>query len=583
MTTNCSANWLKTDEDNIFYWLHTPQQNIKNTAIIIIGPIGPEYMPCHRSIKLLAQTLTQSGFHSIRYDPIAMGNSSGQLNDTNLWDKWTHTPKQFTQFLSGTLNIDNVILIGLRSGCLVLSEALKEVSANHAVFWHPLLRGSTFIRSIQLLDSVLYETNPIPTDKTLEGGGYPFIEELQNKIKSVNLINKDDTKLKTALVINDSQSSNNSKLAGKLTAIGVKTDSIYLDGLDNMVKQVTLSKIPHSNLTAIQNWLNKLNIAATENTNKHDTPCVNFTHSHFIETTTAINSEHKLFGILTTPTHPTDDKIILFVNTGAAHHAGPNRIHVDVARIMAKNGIATLRFDLGNLGDSATTYIPDPPQEYPRNAATDINRTIHYASTILHKKNIVLCGISAGAHNIFHAALESQCNDISQLILINPETFYWNPNQSVFSSENSNTEIDQVYYQQQIYNYKKWLALITNPAKLYNTSLFVIIFIYKKIKYYFLRFLTLLHLNFKSRLEKDLILLASRKISIDLIYSENDPGQKILMSQAGRTIKNNIKNNLYSSIQIKSADHTFSSVQSRNKLYKALIDCTSKKIIDIAR
>jgi len=573
MTTNCSANWLKSDENEIFYWLHTPQQNIKNTAVIFIGPIGPEYMPCHRSIKLLADNLTQSGFYTIRYDPIAMGNSSGQLSDSNIWDKWIHTPKQFTDFLKTTFNINKVILIGLRSGCLVLSESLKEIPAHHAIFWHPISRGSAFIRGIQLLDSVLYESGQISTNSTLEGGGYPFYEELQNNIKPINLTTQDYTQLNSVLIINDQQSSHNLKLADNLTAANVNTDSVYLNGLDDMIKQVTLSKIPYSNLDFIQDWLDKLNLETIDNSNKQNLPGLKFTHPHFVETALRIPSKNDLFGILTTPTNNANDKIVLFVNTGAAHHAGPNRIHVDAARIMAKNGITTLRIDLSNLGDSATSYIQDPPTEYPENAPTDINTAIYYAETVLKKKEIVLCGISAGAHNIFHAALESSCKCLSKLILINPETFYWSPQKS----NNPTTEVLQTYYRKQIFHYKKWGALMTNPTKLYNTSFFVIKFFLKKTQNYLFKLLTLFNFDLKNRLEIDLISLWDKGIFITLIYSENDPAYSTLMAQASRSIKIYSKKNLYSHYRITNADHTFSSIKSRYELTNVLTNYINRK------
>jgi len=567
-----SANWLPFNNDNIFFWHHIPEKNIKNTGIIIVGPIGPEYMPTHRSIRLLADNLSRSGFHSIRYDPIGMGNSSGFLDDTNIWIKWTNSPKHLTSYFKDKVGIKNVIYIGIRSGCLVLSDTFKVTQINTAIFWHPISRGSTFIRGIQLLDSVLYKDIDSSKDNTLEGGGYPFTQELQNNIKKINLTNQNYPELSNALVINDLPPRNESKLNNNMVAQNIKTESVYLDGLEDMIKQVTLSKIPYINLEYILNWVVKLDLAIIDRKIEYTMTNTHYKNTNYVETTTTINSGKNIFGILTTPIDIDKNKIVIFTNTGAAHHAGPNRIHVDVARLLAKHGISTLRIDISNIGDSSENYEQDPPNEYPDCATDDINSAINYVDSILKKREIILCGISAGAHNIFHAALKSEIKSLKKIILINPETFYWNPNQSTLSSENTKTDIDQIYYQKQIYDYRKWLSLLTNPQKIYNTAAFATTFIFKKTIRFSYKFLSILNIKVKTQLEKDIAILNERCISINLIYSEDDPGHKIIMSQAGATVIKMQDKKLYFCKEIRNADHTFSSINSRCQLYNTIIN-----------
>lgn len=565
------ANWIINRDEKIFFWHHMPQKESKNIAIVIIGPIGPEYMPCHRSIRLLADDLSKIGFHTLRYDPVGMGNSSGSLANKNIWHQWVRTPEYFTDYLKNNFNINEVIFIGLRSGCLVLSEAIKKSTTKTVIFWHPITRGKTFIRGIQLLDSVLYKNEITSDSKQLEGGGYPFSEELQNEIKNINLLSQDFNNIKSALIINDEDSTVESKLNTQLILSDAKTDSVYVKGLSDMIKQVTLSKIPYENINIITSWLKNLdNTQQAAPINIQNTKS-KYTTANYSETLIEINAQRNIFGLLTSPNDNNKDKIVVFVNTGAAHHAGPNRIHVDTARILATQGISTLRIDLSNLGDSTESYEKDPPEEYPQTAAEDINNAINYIDENIPYKEIILCGISAGAHNIFHAALVASSKNLCKIILINPETFYWNPSQTIFSSENTKTDVDQVYYQKQMYNYKKWLKLISNPIKIYNTSLFLFSLIFRKSKSILLQILNLLGIKAKSRLEKDITYLGTKDIIIALIHSKDDPGHQIILSQAAKIIKIHQSKNLYSSRQVDDADHTFSSIQSRQNLYKVLI------------
>lgn len=570
------ASWLKSDTDEIFFWHHLPENNVKNAAIIIISPIGPEYMSCHRSIKLLAEKIALSGIHCIRYDAIGMGNSSGNLEDPGIWDKWIDSPQKIRTYLKNQFNISEIIFIGLRSGCLILSEAIRTAQIKTAVFWHPQIKGAAYIRSTQLLDSVLYKKTHASETTTMEGGGYPISAELQNNIRDTTLSSEHYRYIENALIIETKGATKKSKLNEILMSAGIKTELTHLDGLDNMIKQVTLSEIPHSNIEFIQNWITQLDIPKLANPRNDEDIDSDYSNPEYKESVININANRKLFGILTTPNNNEKDLLVIFVNTGAAHHAGPNHIHVDTARSLIKYGVTTFRIDISNLGDSANNYEIDPPQEYPLNAASDINIAIEYINTLLPHKSIVLCGISAGAHNIFHAALTSSCERLRKIILINPETYYYHSEHTLLSSGNPQPEIDQLYYQKQFFNYKKWLSLITHPSKLYNIASFAFIFIIKKVQQLALKMLNSVNIKIRTALENDILLLGDKNIALALIYSEGDPGHQILMSQAARTIKNHRQKNLYASIQIHNADHTFSSMRSRKDLYEAIAQSVNK-------
>ena len=567
---NKKAFWIQQENDSIFTWHHIPNSSTKNLAIIIIGPIGPEYMPCHRSIKLLSETLAGSGFHAFRYDPIGMGNSSGVLDDNNIWDKWSKTPFTISNHIKNYLGITEISIICLRSGCFTISNLLRKIPVRNLILWHPITQGTNFIRAIQLIDSVLYEESSV--SETLEGGGYPFNKYLQNNLKKIDLKSFEYNNLNNILIINDKDKNTNKLLNEIISSCeNINSKMLFLEGLDDMIKQVTLSKIPFSNIDKINKWF--LSLESKPGINNTDSFPQNLIYKNdiFSEDIFRISMPKHMFGILTLPLKHDIKKLLIFVNTGAAHHAGPNRIHVEAARTLAKSGITTLRIDLSNLGDSSISYETDPPNEYPETAADEINIIIDSISKTYPDKQILLCGISAGAHNIFHAALKSKDTRINKLILINPDSFYYENDARDTSNKDTN-EHNQAYYQKQVYNIRKWWSLLRNPSKILRIFKFILIQLYNNI----MRFLFILKKTTPNRFEADINLLCKKNIDINLIYSEGEASYLILRNNANSALKKCEKLRLFSHFKIKKSDHTFSSLNSRQSLYKTIKNCIDK-------
>jgi hypothetical protein len=61
-----------------------------------------------------------------------------------------------------------------------------------------------------------------------------------------------------------------------------------------------------------------------------------------------------LVGVLSMPEGvPSNGPVVVMWNVGLNHHVGPSRIWVELARRLARQGIASFRFDMSGLGDSA--------------------------------------------------------------------------------------------------------------------------------------------------------------------------------------------------------------------------------------
>lgn len=116
--------------------------------------------------------------------------------------------------------------------------------------------------------------------------------------------------------------------------------------------------------------------------------------------------EKKLIGILNCPERfEKDFPTALILNAGIVHRVGPFRIHVDLARALANQGIASLRLDLSGLGDSEVRK--DLPIGMNR-AELDLIDAMDAVREGLGVDKFVLIGLCSGAYNAHQVAVTNQ-------------------------------------------------------------------------------------------------------------------------------------------------------------------------------
>lgn len=114
------------------------------------------------------------------------------------------------------------------------------------------------------------------------------------------------------------------------------------------------------------------------------------------------------------PTKPT----ILLLNAGLIHRVGPNRLNVDIARRLAREGVRSVRFDMTGLGDSPRAK---EGRGYQEQAVFDTVEVMDQLSDRTSNGAFVLIGLCTGADN----ALEVSHVDarVSGCVLIDGHAF----------------------------------------------------------------------------------------------------------------------------------------------------------------
>jgi hypothetical protein len=93
---------------------------------------------------------------------------------------------------------------------------------------------------------------------------------------------------------------------------------------------------------------------------------------------------------------------VLLLNAGLLRHAGPHRLHVNLARRLARAGLTSLRFDLSRIGDSGSRSDKLARDE---SVVQETREAMDFMADAYGAKSFVLFGLCAGADQAVRTAL----------------------------------------------------------------------------------------------------------------------------------------------------------------------------------
>ena len=132
--------------------------------------------------------------------------------------------------------------------------------------------------------------------------------------------------------------------------------------------------------------------------------------------------EGQLVAILSHPetvrAGPRPGPAFVILNAGVLHRVGPHRLHVVLARRLARAGVASLRLDLGGIGDSITT---SDAASFRESAVADTREAMTGLTAAIGAERFVLFGLCAGADNSIATALVD--DRVAGIVLVDPAVY----------------------------------------------------------------------------------------------------------------------------------------------------------------
>lgn len=119
---------------------HAPTGTAARGAIVYVHPLAEEMNKSRRMAALQSRAFAAAGFAVLQIDLLGCGDSSGDFADAT-WDDWVQDTVLAVRWLRSR-HPAPMWLWGLRSGCLVASDAAAHVDADvNRLYWQPPVSG----------------------------------------------------------------------------------------------------------------------------------------------------------------------------------------------------------------------------------------------------------------------------------------------------------------------------------------------------------------------------------------------------------------------------------------------------------
>lgn len=135
----------------LFGIYHSPSAKpVRRTAVLLCNPFGQEAIRAHRIYRVMADRLARSGFHVLRFDYYASGDSSGDCGEASL-GRWVDDVLTASEELSDTAGVRRVAWVGLRLGAttVALASARRPALVSDLVLWDPVVDGLTYLEELR--------------------------------------------------------------------------------------------------------------------------------------------------------------------------------------------------------------------------------------------------------------------------------------------------------------------------------------------------------------------------------------------------------------------------------------------------
>ena len=438
------------------------------TGVVICAPFGQEAMLTYRGCRILAERLHAHGFSVLRFDYPGTGDSSGSEMDPDRVAAWQAGVDAAVAMLLRTTPAEHVILVGLRLGAaLALRAAVSAPQVVGVGCLAPVVSGKSYARELRLLANTWREANLLPPAAQavahLDVVGDRLSGEALEALSAIDL-RKLPATAPDILLVDDGNTPSIAGLAERLETLGARVVCEDFPDARAFLQDAFSTVVPEQAFASLIAWCRSLPLPAPRAEPKPAPSSVApgiLNLPGACEEAMRFGKDRRLYGVVCKP--PGEDAVgspvVVMVNTGFGRRTGDGRIYVTLARKLAAEGVATLRFDAAGFGESGACpgRSLDP---YDRGIVDDLTA----AADALKDRGygaLIVVGICSGAYAAFHAGLRDR--RIGGLVIVNLQKFVWRDGASL-QVENRRHRRPSIFYLRAIARRETWRRIFRGDA-----------------------------------------------------------------------------------------------------------------------
>jgi len=397
----------------LFGTLHYPSAGWNGSRVLLCSPLGYEAHFAHLTFTDLAGTNAEStGSAVVTFDYDGTGDSVGSDDEPGFIERALSSINQAIDYLKALPGASAPLLvIGLRVGAALAAHVVADRSdVDGIALWAPIA-GRAFLRE-QRVFSQLSDTNPAPPpgyardlgEQGFEANGCTFDSAAAAALDPIDPKKIGKAPARQVFILHRAELPTWRKAPERWTSATIEEDAA--GGYAEMMEPPWLWTSPGEAIGKLVDWVGRLTSPSASpraplKLAQQDSARM---PGGFEERAVWFGPNRRRFGILTVP--PGATRAALFVSSVFSYRIGPNRSNVNLARRLAAAGVASLRIDVSDVGDSRDRTEVIPKNPYDEIAVGDALEAIEYLRAAGFK-SVSAVGICAGAFVCWRAAEQS--------------------------------------------------------------------------------------------------------------------------------------------------------------------------------
>lgn len=398
-------------------------------GVVLASPWGIDEIAARKVLFRLATRIAASGIPVLRFDYPGTADAIGQRVDG--FGSWVGRARTGGDRLKATCGVETLIFAGLGLGATVALMAAAECDdVAGLMLAAPVVSGRRYLREISLGAPMVEQGLGLDASQRPEGvtiGGIVMPSAVAADLRSIDLMSVEAGPPKPMLVVERASQPQDSALAQRFAEFGWPVERAAFDDYNAAMDNPTIAVMPDATIAAMADWVGTIAPAVVGRMGRSE-PARPVKVATSTGTDEALSIGGRLFGVLSQPAEPRTDATVVFLNSGYDHHAGWAYQWAQAARALAAAGIASLRFDMANIGDSPAAAGAPEQVLYGAGQQADIVAAVDMLAA-RGDGPIVLVGRCSGAYAALNAAAAD--GRISGTVAINPLRMVWDPDEDV--------------------------------------------------------------------------------------------------------------------------------------------------------